>query len=83
MEKEQIYYKTLVKINEIIVGTLQSIIHGETEEYKKEIENDLKKIIDLILFLHKNRIMKDYEGEYFSIEGLKDEIKRELNVKYF
>ena len=30
MEKEQIYYKTLVKINEIIVGTLQSIIHGET-----------------------------------------------------
>ena len=68
--------KSILKINEIINGIMQSISHGQYEQHEKEIRGDLVKILELISFLYENRILKEYKAEYFSIENLKNEIEK-------
>lgn len=68
--------KSIVKINEIVNGIMQPISHDNYKEFEKEIRGDLVKILTLILSLYDNRILKEYRGEYFSIEDLKNEIEK-------
>ena len=71
--------KSIVKIQEILYSIMQPISHGEGEQYKKEILEDLMKVLELISFLYEIKILKEYKGDYFSIENLKNELKKSMN----
>ncbi len=68
--------KSIVKINEIINGIMQPILNDKYKEYEDEIREDLLKILKLIIFLIDNGILRDYRGDYFSLEEFKNDIKK-------
>ncbi|KKN08445.1 hypothetical protein LCGC14_1056690 [marine sediment metagenome] len=71
--------KSIIKIKEIINGIMQPISHGQFEQFEKEIRGDLVKILELIVFLFENRILKEYKGDYFSLENLKNKIENGMD----